>query len=117
MSIKEIVDGILKEKRRPLTWLARGMHRTRDGLALGLENESIKYRDIVIMAQLLEVSPCRLFATNEELIIPEQNIVSETTFQYGNQKACEELVASLKDQLTDKERIIILLSQGNGGHI
>lgn len=109
MSIKDIVNSILKEKDRPLAWLAKGMRRTDDGLRAGLTNESVKYKDLLIMAKILEVSPSRLFETKDE----QPNLVREPSVEYGNLKHCEELVISLKNQINDKERIISLLSRGN----
>lgn len=113
MSLKEIVYGILKEKRRSVTWLAEEMGRTFDGLRTGLVNESVKYKDMVVMAEVLKVSPNRFFETIEEHPDPEQNMVSEESIEYKRLKSCEELVATLKKQINDKERIISLLTKGN----
>lgn len=113
MSLKDIVYGILKEKRRSVTWLAEEMGRTFDGLRTGLVNESVKYKDMVVMAEVLEVSPSRFFETNEEQLDLQGNMVSEASSEYKSLKSCEELVTTLKKQINDKERIITLLSKGN----
>lgn len=113
MSLKSILDGILKEKHRSLSWLAQSMGKTFDGLRLGLINESIKYKDMLLMAEILEIPPSKFFIENPEGLISSHSMVSETTVEYGdNLKSCRELTATLKDQLKDKERIIALLSEG-----
>jgi len=112
MSLKSIVDGILKEKHRSLSWLALSMGKTFDGLRLGLINESIKYKDILLMAEILQIAPANFFKENTEELRSFQDTPSESVVEYGdNLKSCRELAATLKDQLKDKERIIALLSQ------
>lgn len=116
MSLKANIDQILRDKNRSLSWLALNMGKTFDGLRLGLINESIKYKDMLIMAEILRVSPCTFFKTPEDdLNIQQDNIVNESTTAYGTSlKSCRELADALKDQLKDKERIILLLSKKNG---
>jgi len=113
MSLKAIIDGIIRDKHRSLSWLAASMGKTFDGLRLGLINESIKYKDILLMAEILEVSPCCFF--NTEGLDADPNMVSEPAVEYGDLKStlksCKEMVATLKDQINDKERIITLLSK------
>jgi len=114
MSLKTIVDGILKDQHRSLSWLAEQMSKTFDGLRLGLIKESIKYKDILLMAQILNVSPCDFFELPEKTINPKQSTLAEAAAEYGdNLKNCRELNTTLKDQLKDKERIISLLTQSN----
>lgn len=118
MSLKTTIDGILREKHRSLSWLALGMSKTFDGLRLGLINESIKYKDLLLMAEILEISPCKFFKENGEDLGSIQGMVTESAVEYGdNLKSCRELTATLKDQIKDKERIIALLTEGkvNGG--
>lgn len=111
MSLKAIIDGILKEKHRPLSWLATGMGKTFDGLRLGLINESIKYKDLLLMAEILEISAAKFFKETADQA-QSQSILAESAVEYGdNLKSCKELAATLKDQLKDKERIIALLSE------
>lgn len=116
MSLKAIIDQILKDKQRSLSWLALNMGKTFDGLRLGLINESIKYKDILTMAKILNVSPRIFFTDPEEEFSTEQiNLVAEPVTEYGDGlKSYKELTAALKDQLKDKERIISLLSQTIG---
>ena len=118
MSLKNIVDGILKEKSRPMSWLADEMGKTFDGLKLSLVKGSIKYNDIIEMAKTLEVSPAVFFQT-EQAYGRDNNgdsILAETKENYGdlkgNLKNCKEMLATLKDQLKDKEMIISLLNKG-----
>ena len=114
MSLKEIIDQILKDKHRSLSWLAAEMGKTFDGLRLGLINESIKYKDMLLMAKVLEVHPSIFFKAKAPEAVIQQNVVTESTVAYGESlKDCRELAAMLKDQLKDKERIISLLSQEN----
>jgi hypothetical protein len=118
MSLKAIIDGILKEKHRPLSWLALTMGKTFDGLRLGLINESIKYKDLLLMAKILEISPSKFFKESIEDLSASHSMVAESAVEYGdNLKSCRELAATLKDQIKDKERIIALLTDGkvNGG--
>lgn len=117
MHLKNIVDGILKEKSRPMSWLADEMGKTFDGLKLSLVKGSIKYNDIIEMAKTLEVSPAVFFQT--ETVYAdyhnEGSVLAETKENYGdlkgNLKNCKEMLAALKDQLKDKEMIISLLNK------
>ncbi|WP_316819490.1 hypothetical protein [Pedobacter gandavensis] len=117
MDLKFTVDAILKEKKRPFSWLAAQMGWTFDGLKLSLITGSIKYRDINAMAELLEV-PARMFfhegsATHQdsaeqnsnEPIAEPQNALKQAL------KSCKELNAALKDQIKDKDQIIALLNK------
>lgn len=112
MSLKDLVSEILIEKERSLNWLAENIGRTGDGLRVGLNRESVKYKDLVAMAEKLQISPSRFFKPTAQDLNPQQNVVSETTVEYGRLKGCEELVTALRNQINDKERIITLLSKG-----
>ncbi|WP_316811721.1 hypothetical protein [Pedobacter heparinus] len=116
MSLKATVDKILREKNRSLSWLAHSIGKTFDGLRLGLLNESVKYKDIVAMAGILEVSPGFFFDTAPKKPQTDENMVAEPKSEYGELKAnlrtCKELITTLKDQVKDKERIISLLKEG-----
>jgi hypothetical protein len=116
MSLKATVDKILKEKNRSLSWLAKGVGRTFDGLRLALINESIKYKDIIIMADLLEVPPAYFFNTGVPKFPANDNLLAEPESEYGslkaNLKTCNDLISTLKDQVKDKEIIISLLKEG-----
>ncbi len=112
MSFKAIIEGILKEQGRSLTWLANKTNKTVDGLRLGLMNQSVKYKDLVLIAETLNVSPCTFFTIRETSTNGKQNVLAEPTVEYGDHlKNCRELNAALKDQLKDKERIISLLNE------
>lgn len=115
MPLKDIVDQILKEKVRPLSWLAEGMGKTFDGLKLSLVNGSIKYKDILAMSEILEVSPAVFFKTDYKRPLVNEDNLSEPKPEYGDLKsslkACKELTATLKDQIKDKDRIIALLDK------
>lgn len=115
MSLKKTVDKILREKNRSLSWLAHSIGKTFDGLRLGLLNESVKYKDIVAMARILEVSPAFFFETGVKDPNAEENLLAEPKSEYGelkaNLKTCKDLIATLKDQVKDKERIISLLKK------
>nr|WP_121272562.1 hypothetical protein [Pedobacter schmidteae] len=115
MSLKAIVDGILREKHRSLSWLANSMGKTFDGLRLGLINESVKYKDLLLMAEILDVSPANFFNIYIENLGMVPTMVAESPAEYGDSlKNCRELAAALRDQINDKERIIALLSKPNG---
>ncbi|HKG05411.1 MAG TPA: hypothetical protein VKB19_03080 [Pedobacter sp.] len=122
MSLKHVVDGLLKEKNRPMSWLAEEMNKTFDGLKLSLVRGSIKYNDLIEMAKVLEVSPIVFFRTSPG-VYKEGNddplIISEPNEAYNNEiktnlKNCREMLSVLKDQLKDKELIISLLKKSSG---
>ncbi|MDR6782048.1 hypothetical protein ABIE26_001463 [Pedobacter africanus] len=114
MALKATIDKILKDKNRSLSWLAHGIGKTFDGLRLGLLNESVKYKDILLIAEKLEISPCVLFNEGKGYQQNHKdNMLAEPVSEYGDLKAnlrtCKELISTLKDQVKDKERIINLM--------
>ena len=118
MTLKNRVDDLLKDKNRPLSWLAAEMGKTFDGLKLSLVKETIKYKDLLSMARILNVATGHFFETNTDASYLKDNpqmLISEEEVKYGdlknNLKGCKEMVTALKDQLKDKERIISLLSK------
>ena len=118
MTLKIVVDGILKEKDRSLSWLAEEMNKTFDGLKLGLIRGSIKYNDLILMANALEVPPSVFFEhisspNNNASLQPEGPTEKKTDYSdlKNNLKNCKEMLLTLKDQLKDKEKIISLLSK------
>jgi len=117
MDIKTIVDTLLKEKDRPMTWLAEQIGRTYDGLRLGLIKKTIKYSDIVKVAKVLEVAPRIFFEEHEPVPYKESPVskLQEEEIKYAdlksNLKNCKEMVTALKDQLKDKEKIISLMNK------
>lgn len=117
MYLKNIVDEILKGKSRSLSWLAVQMGKTFDGLKLSLVKESLKYKDIEEMSKILEVSPNTFFKSELPTYLSVNGGANSDTVPEQedkvNIKNCRELVASLKDQIKDKERIISLLNKGN----
>lgn len=108
MELKNIVDRLLKERNRPLSWLAAEMNKTFDGLKLSLIKGSIKYSDLKRMAEILKVPASVFFGEHS------QNQFAEEEVPYQGLKkelaSCRELVVALKDQINDKEKIIKLLS-------
>ncbi|MEJ2883897.1 hypothetical protein [Pedobacter sp. GR22-6] len=112
MYLKNIVDEILKDKARSLSWLAVQMGKTFDGLKLSLVKESLKYKDISEMAKILEVSP-NTFFQSELPTYASIATMNSSDDEKGNTKTCKELVAALKDQIKDKEKIILLMSKNN----
>ncbi len=109
MELKKIVDQLLKDQNRPLSWLAVEMNKTFDGLKLSLTKESIKYSDLKRMSEILKV-PASVFFDEPA----SENFVSEEEVPYLGLKkelaSCRELTEALKSQLNDKEKIINLLS-------
>jgi lambda repressor-like predicted transcriptional regulator len=116
MELKVVVDGLLREKNRSMSWLADEMGKTFDGLKLSLVRGSIKYNDIIEMAKILEVPPAFFFPAAS--LYKENSrsglLISEPKAEYSesknNLKNCKEMLAALKDQLKDKEMIISLLN-------
>lgn len=116
MYLKEVVNKMLKERNRSLSWLAMEMGKTFDGLKLGLTRGSIKYTDLKRMANILDIPVSGFFeesSDNEGGIL--KNTLGEEEAQYISMKnelnSCKELIITLKSQLKDKERIIELLSK------
>lgn len=121
MTLKTIVDGLLKKKNRPLNWLAREMKKTDDGLKLSLVRESIKYADIVTMSRILEVSPLVFFETEDnsapkKLAISTNDPEAKPAHKVLKQKLenAEEMLAVLRQTLKDREMIINLLGKRQG---
>lgn len=118
MDLKFTVDAILKERKRPFSWLAVQMGWTFDGLKLSLTTESIKYRDLNAMAAVLEVSPMVFFKEPSAILTGlegESDNPEISTRQSALKqalKSCKELNTALKDQVKDKDRIISLMSKG-----
>lgn len=119
MALKSVVDQLLKEKGRSMTWLSIEMEKTFDGLKLSLTRGSIKYNDIIAMAKALEVPPATFFQTE---VTPYNNKASQSLMgdqkgEYSdlknNLKNCKEMLTTLKDQIKDKDKIISLLSKEN----
>jgi hypothetical protein len=115
MFLKQVVDDILAERNRSLSWLAGEMGKTFDGLRLSLLKGSIKYVDIQRLAEILDISVMQLFTPPEEYAAASEFIVNEPIEGYrSNYKAlknCQEMVETLKSQIVDKEKIIELLSK------
>lgn len=117
MFIKETVDEILKGKNRSLSWLAVEMGKTFDGLKLSLVKGSIKYNDIILMSEKLSVRPSVFFEYDKQYKTSEtdKSFAAEGDSEYSNLKnelkGSKEMIAALKDQLKDKEKIISLLSK------
>ncbi|MBB2150135.1 hypothetical protein [Pedobacter gandavensis] len=116
MELKSIIDEILKKKKRPFSWLADQMGMTFDGFKLSLNNRSIKYRDIVLMTNILEVSPMVFFSRPTAAAeLPGKSANDRVTLEQGELKqalkSCKELNAALKDQIKDKDKIIALISK------
>jgi len=117
MLLKSVVDELLKEKSRPMSWLAEEMGKTFDGLKLSLTRGSIKYNDLIAMAKILGVSPNVFFpVTNEsDTTVKNPNFLGEPKVEYASAKNdlknCREMLATLKEQIKDKDKIISLLSK------
>lgn len=117
MPLKSVVDEILKDKNRPMSWLAEEMGKTFDGLKLSLVRGSIKYNDMIVMARVLEVSIDVFFPEEVNPYSKGKNPIffSEPTEEYSSTKTelknCKEMIAILRDQIKDKEKIISLLSK------
>jgi len=111
MKLKKIVDKALKDQNRSLSWLAGEMNKTFDGLKLSLTKGSLKYTDIIKMAEILKL-PIPYFFEEDSLL---ESMVEEEKIEYyglkNELKFCKELTSTLKSQLADKEKIIELLNQ------
>lgn len=115
--LKQVVDGVLAEQNRSLSWLASEMGKTFDGLRLSLIKGSIKYIDIQKMAKVLNIPVVRLFTEPAEFGATATNMILNEpaeAYRINNKLAlqnCQEMVDALKSQLKDKDKIITLLSK------
>lgn len=117
MFLKSVVDGILIEQNRSLSWLATEMGKTFDGLRLSLIRGSIKYTDLQKMAEVLNEPVVRFFTPPFEYRVAGKMVLNEPAEEYrvsphGKElRNCREMVETLKSQLKDKDKIITLLSK------
>jgi len=117
MFLKQVVDGILTEQNRSLSWLAVEMGKTFDGLRLSLIRGSIKYTDIQKMAKILNIPVVRLFTEPAKFETTTSKMILNDpaeTYQVNHKMAlknCQEMVDALKSQIKDKDKIIALLSK------
>lgn len=117
MFLKSVVDKILIEQNRSLSWLAGEMGKTFDGLRLSLIRGSIKYIDIQKMAKVLNVPVARFFVHPDEFNVETSLILNDVQESYGissynkELQNCQEMVSALKSQIKDKDKIITLLSK------
>lgn len=117
MDLKDAIDKILEEQNRTFSWLAKQMGKTFDGLKLSLTRQSIKYKDIIRLASILEVTPKELFneseasQTKEKTNPPARDLKSENTELKNSLKNCIELNTTLKQQIKDKDTIIGLMNK------
>jgi len=114
MQLRTIVERILRERNHNLSWLALQMGKTFDGLRLGLIKGSVKYNDLILMAEKLGVTPGELFPMTEAEEIGKMSL-AEQQIQYRSMQSelqsCKEMASVLKEQLKDKELIIELLNR------
>lgn len=126
MELRKIVEDLLKEKKLTRAWLASKVKMKPDGLRLALTVGSLKFNQIVLMSDALQVSPTLFFPASEKLYQEASggNYVSEpdkaqeyrdnaykneiNALKLQNKKLREE-VAALKEQVADKAKIIKLL--------
>jgi len=115
MNLKAKVSVLLKERNRTMSWLAKEMDRTFDGLKGSLVNGSIKYVDLVKLLDILSVSPQVLFEdpTYSQDSKKTRTLLADNAGEYLAIKRdlanCTEIVAGLKSQIKDKEKIISLM--------
>jgi lambda repressor-like predicted transcriptional regulator len=117
MYLKTIVSEILKKNNRSLSWLSVEMNKTFDGLKLSLLKGSMKYNDLLLMAKILDVPPTIFFEETNPSHITEKEALKVADGNHVSAhlevelKNYKEMVATLKEQLKDKDKIIFLLSK------
>ncbi len=117
MYLKTIVSEILKKNNRSLSWLSVEMNKTFDGLKLSLLKGSMKYNDLILMAKILDVPPTIFFEETNPGHVTEKEALKVADGNHvfahleGELKNHKELMATLKEQLKDKDKIIFLLSK------
>jgi len=118
MKLKDIVDDLLKERERSLSWLAQQVGKTFDGFRLSLIKESVKYTDLKKIAEVLEISPNVLFGIGVKYTLENGEFKTEEfgqkyTISNSQVEMYKQLTESLKNQLKDKDKIIELLTKKN----
>lgn len=117
MSLKHAIDTILADQNRTFSWLAKQMGKTFDGLKLSLIRESIKYKDIIRLAAILEVTVKELFVNSEnnqnqeKVGYPIKDLKSENNELKNSLKNCSDMTTALKQQVKDKQTIIDLMNK------
>ena len=112
MSIQTIVEDLLNEQHKSKAWLSRQIKKTEAGMAYSFKVESIKYRDLKILAAALEISPALLFEDGYQNYKTEQENaqLKDPAETYQNPEAelknCREKIKSMKSQLIDKNKLI-----------
>ncbi|MGZ3983416.1 MAG: hypothetical protein ACXVJE_19465 [Mucilaginibacter sp.] len=121
MTLKSIVDAELQRRGKTFKWLVGELEMSNDGLKGGLENESIKLRDLKKLLTVLNLPIENLFV-GDNLQIQKggkyntqahNSVVSEPEAVYKREKVLilEKQVRQLESQLADKDKIIELLSK------
>jgi hypothetical protein len=120
MSLKTVVDDLLKEQKRSFSWLATEMGRTIDGLKLSLINETIKFSDLKKMQTILNV-PIAVFFENtistQKIKGNNNNLnqgsgsVTITAEGKSEIEYLKRMIEVLEKQLKDKDLIIELLKK------
>lgn len=122
MDLKAAVDAVLEKDNRSLNWLATQMDRTFDGLKLSLVKGTIKYTDILKMADILKVPAADFFpqqGTVTQIQSGKRNIQANNStvaepeggYHSSRELLLLEQIELLKNQIRDKERIIDLMSR------
>lgn len=123
MNLKQLVDKSLETERRTFDWLCTQLEMTPQGLRGALVNESLKFKDL---KKLLDVLKIQWGALNET-----GNITQSVKGNYNNTGVSSSfadnptqykleldhknaLIQSLEKQLQDKEQIIELLREKRG---
>jgi len=123
MTLRQIVEQLLKDSPKSMADLATEMDRTYDGFKLSLNKESIKYSDLKKLATILNV-PIELLFVSGTTNIQSQKGGSYNTMAHSStlhEPATEYIrkeldglkkqVTLLESQIVDKDRIIELLSR------
>jgi len=118
MGFKALVDAELQRQGKTFKWLVQQLDVSTDGLKAGLDNETIKLRDLKKLISVLNMPINTFFEGASFQSIRgdgntqanHSNIAAEPEIKY-RVVSLEEKVKLLESQLEDKERIISLLSE------
>ncbi|RZK76703.1 MAG: hypothetical protein EOO92_14200, partial [Pedobacter sp.] len=67
MKLKEKVDKLLKEQNLTKTWLANKVGMKLDGLRYSLNNHSLKFDEVFMMAEALQIPLSELFPEQKSI--------------------------------------------------
>lgn len=122
MTLKSLIDAELKASGKTFKWLVGEVGISNDGLKAGLENETIKLKDLKKLAKVLNMPIHMLFAGDTTIqsqiggtynTQATHSTLHEPATEYVKKdvEMLQKHIALLESQIIDKDKIIDLLSR------